>query len=88
MAYQVEFTEIALKNLQRSPRKDRDKILENIEQLAQDPLNKPNVKKLVNFGVAYRMRVGHYRVLFEREDTLRIIDIINILHRQEAYKRR
>jgi len=88
MAYQVEFTEIALKNLQRCPRKDRDRILDDIEKLAQDPLNKNNVKKLVNFSVAYRMRVGHYRVLFEREDRLRIIDIIDILPRQEAYKRR
>ena len=63
MPYQVEFTETVLKNLQRCPRKDRDIILDNIEKLAQDPQNKSNVKKLVNFGVAYRMRVGNYRVL-------------------------
>jgi mRNA interferase RelE/StbE len=74
--------------MQHYPRKDRDRILDDIDKLAQDPLNKPNVKKLVNFGVAYRMRVGHYRVLFEREDRLRIIDIIDVLPRQEAYKRR
>lgn len=75
-------------NLQRCPRKDRDMILDNIEKLAQDPRNKSNVKKLVNFDVAYRMRVGNYRVLFEREDTLQIIDIIDVLHRKQAYQRR
>lgn len=63
-------------------------ILDNIEKLAQDPRNKSNVKKLVNFDVAYRMRVGNYRVLFEREDTLQIIDIIDVLHRKQAYQRR
>jgi len=33
----------------------------------------------VNFDVAYRLRVGYYRILFERDDTLKIIDIIDIV---------
>jgi len=88
LPYDVQFTETALKNLQRCPRKDQNMILNNIEKLAQNPHNKSNVKKLVNFDVAYRMRVGNYRILFEREDSLYIIDIIDILHRKQAYKRR
>ncbi|MEZ5673523.1 MAG: type II toxin-antitoxin system RelE/ParE family toxin [Thiotrichaceae bacterium] len=88
MPYQVEFTETASKNLQHCPRKDQEMIFENIKKLAQNPSNKSNVKKLVNFAVAYRMRVGNYRILFEREDTLQIIDIIDILHRKDTYKRR
>ena len=62
------FTETALKNLQSCPQKDQYIILNNIEKLAQDPFNKSNVKKLVHFDVAYRMRVGNYRVLFDRDD--------------------
>jgi len=47
----------------------------------------PNVKRLVDFDVAYRLRVGNYRVLFERDDIIRIIDVIDILPRGRAYRR-
>ncbi|MDM8544909.1 hypothetical protein QUF61_00295 [Candidatus Venteria ishoeyi] len=32
--------------------------------------------------------MGNYWVLFEREDSLKIIDIIDVLHRKQAYCRR
>jgi mRNA interferase RelE/StbE len=88
LPYTIVFTETALKNLQRYPKKDQNLILDNIKKLAQDPHNKSNVKKLVDFNVAYRMRVGNYRVLFDREDSLQIIDIVDILRRKHAYRRR
>lgn len=89
MAYDVCFTEVALKSLQRCSKSDRNMIFKAIEQLAEDPLNKSNVKKLVKFdAAAYRLRVGNYRVLFDREDKLAIIDIIDILQRKQAYQRR
>ena len=33
----------------------------------------------MDFDVAYRLRVGNYRVLFERDDIIRIIDVIDVL---------
>ena len=83
--YEVQFTDIALKNLQKYPKKDQQLIMINIDKLAEDPFSKTNVKKLVNFGISYRLRVGNYRVFFEREDILKIIDIIDILPRKNAY---
>jgi mRNA interferase RelE/StbE len=89
MAYDVCFTEAALKSLQRCSPKDKNLIFKSIEQLAEDPLNKSNVKKLVDFdAAAFRLRVGNYRVLFDREDNLAIIDIIDVLQRKQAYQRR
>jgi mRNA interferase RelE/StbE len=68
---------------------DKNLIIRNIEQLSADPFRKSNVKKLVDFDVAaFRMRVGNYRVLFDREDNLKIIDIIDILQRKQAYQKR
>jgi mRNA interferase RelE/StbE len=68
--------------------KDKKLIIRNIEQLAADPLHKSNVKKLVDFdAAAFRMRVGNYRILFDREDDLKIIDIIDILQRKQAYQK-
>lgn len=89
MAYIVTFTEVALKNLQSYPQKDRSLIIKNIEQLAVDRFNKSNVKRLVDFdAAAFRLRVGKYRVLFDREDGLKIIDVVDIRQRKQAYKKR
>ncbi len=89
MAYTITFTEVALKNLQAYPQKDKNLIIKNIEQLAVDPFNKSNVKRLVNFdAAAFRLRVGKYRVLFDREDDLKIIDVVDIRQRKQAYKKR
>jgi len=85
--YAVQFTETALKNLKRCPGNDQRLILARIEQLAADPLMMANVKRLVNFDVAYRLRVGNYRILFERDDEIRIIDVIDVLPRGRAYRR-
>jgi len=86
--YRITFTDVALKNLKRYPKNDQLLILSHIEQLAANPHHKNNVKQLVNFDVSYRMRVGKYRVLFEKYDPLKIIDIIDIVPRSKAYRRR
>ena len=89
MAYEISFTEVALKSLQLCSHKDKNLIIRNIEQLAEDPFRKSNVKKLVDFdAAAFRMRVGNYRVLFDREDELKIIDVIDVLQRKQAYQKR
>jgi len=47
------------------------------------------VKKLVDFDAAVLgTRVGNYRILFDREDDLKIIAIIDILQRKQAYQKR
>lgn len=85
--YEVQFTDTALKNLSRYPKPDQRLILDRIDQLAVNPLAMANVKRLVDFDVTYRLRVGNYRVLFERDDVVRIIDVVDILPRGRAYRR-
>ncbi|HRQ38342.1 MAG TPA: type II toxin-antitoxin system RelE/ParE family toxin [Chloroflexota bacterium] len=85
--YKAQFTDVALKKLKRYPQNDQRRILARIEQLAEDPLAMPNVKRLVDFDVAYRLRVGDYRVLFDRDDIILIIDVIDILPRGRSYRR-
>jgi mRNA interferase RelE/StbE len=86
--FKIYFTDVALKNLKRFPAKDRAIIIEKIKALAENPLAKTNVVKLVDFDISYRLRAGKYRVLFERNDDLKSIDIIDILPRRKAYRRR
>jgi len=85
--YEVQFTDVALNNLRHYPKQDQRRILERIEELAANPQAMRNVKRLVEHDVAYRLRVGDYRVLFDRDDIIRIIDVIDILPRSRAYRR-
>lgn len=86
--YEIQFTDVAVKSLQKYPVNDRKRIVERIEELANDPFQATNVKRLVNFDVSYRLRVGNYRILFERDDIIRIIDVIDVLPRGRAYRRK
>jgi mRNA interferase RelE/StbE len=86
-AYEVVFTDSALKSLQRYPKQDQRRILTRIEALAANPRAMRNVKRLVEHDVAYRLRVGDYRVLFDQDDIIRIIDVVDTLPRGRAYQR-
>ena len=77
-----------MKNLRRFPHNDQRRILAQIEQLAANPQEMQGVKRLVGYDVTYRLRVGDYRVLFDRDDVIRIIDVVNVLPRGRAYRRK
>jgi mRNA interferase RelE/StbE len=84
--YQLIFTDKALKSLKVIPSRDAHKILIKLEEFSKDPSTTSNVKKLRNHPIAvYRLRVGNYRVLFDKEDTLKIVEVIDIGHRKEIY---
>lgn len=57
--------------------------LPNIE----NPCLLPNAKKLQSYDNCYRWRLGAYRVIgIVENNEFKIIKIIKIAHRQEAYK--
>ncbi|WP_027303098.1 type II toxin-antitoxin system RelE family toxin [Rudanella lutea] len=85
--YRLSFSNRALKSLQKIQRPDAERIVNALEELAKDPTPKANVKRLSNHPEAiYRLRVGNYRVLYDQEDAIRIIAVIDIGHRKEIYK--
>ena len=62
--------------------KDLSRVLEKIENLADDLV--ADVKRLTNYTPEYRLRVGDYRVLFQIEG--KTIVIYRVVHRREAYR--
>jgi mRNA interferase RelE/StbE len=76
----------AKKKLQGLPKTDRFRIAEKLEQLGRNPDDSSlDIKKLE--GEPYfRLRVGNWRVIFERHDVVRIITIEKIKPRGDAYK--
>jgi len=85
--YNITTTKKAHKALKALTHKPRERIAESIQRLAHNPDDEAlDVKPLVNHDIAgYRLRVGDYRVLFNRDDEIRVIAIERIAHRQEAY---
>jgi len=88
MRYQVKIVRKASKELKRLPVRSRESIAERIAILGHDPDDPSlDVRHLNRYPKAdYRLRVGSYRVLFNREDTIRIIEIVRVAHRKEAYQ--
>jgi len=76
----------AKKKLQSLPRPDRFRIAEKLEQLGRNPDDASlDIKKLE--GEPYfRLRVGNWRIIFDRQDVVRIIAVEKIKPRGDAYK--
>jgi len=76
----------AKKKLQSLPRPDRFRIAEKLEQLGRNPDDVSlDIKKLE--GEPYfRLRVGNWRIIFDRQDVVRIIAVEKIKPRGDAYK--
>jgi mRNA interferase RelE/StbE len=84
---QVEFLSKFCKDLdyisQKSVKINIKKLINLVE--AADNLNEiPNLKKLVGFKSAYRVRIGDYRVGFFYEDHK--ILFARVVHRKDIYK--
>lgn len=86
MTYTLLIKKQAKKSLQSIPKSDRTRITEKIMLLGANPDNSSlDIKKLQ--GEPYfRLRVGGWRVIFDRDDTVRIISIEKIKPRGDVYK--
>lgn len=72
----VAYSRSAIKALRRAPANVASRIREKIEQVAKDPKAlAANIKRLEG-RKGYRLRVGDWRVIFERDgDNLIVLDV-------------
>lgn len=86
MNYELSFSDKALKSLRKIQKSDSERIISALEVLAKSPLDKTNVKRLTNYPDAiFRLRVGTYRVLYDQNDSIRVIAVIDVGHRKDTY---
>ena len=86
MPYAVIIRQQARKKLKSLPKPDRLRIADKINQLGRDPDDPGlDVKKLEG-EPGWRLRIGGWRVIFDRQDAVRIIAIEMIKPRGDAYK--
>jgi mRNA interferase RelE/StbE len=69
--YQIEYGDTALKDLDELPLRQRAQILRKIDRLQQGLHG--DIKRLREADIAYRLRMGNYRVLFDVEDDVIVI---------------
>lgn len=86
MPYSVVIRSQARKKLQSLSRPERMRIAEKIHQLGENPDNPALDTKRLEGEPYYRLRVGGWRVIYDRDDAVRVIAIEKIKSRGDAYK--
>lgn len=81
--YSILIEKNALKHLEKIPKLDREGIVVVIQNLATQP-RPVGSKKLVG-REGWRIRVGHYRIIYEINDKVCSILVIDIGHRKDIY---
>jgi mRNA interferase RelE/StbE len=84
--WRVVFEQRALKDLRRMDAQTRRRILRAVMLLGEGAELTGDVKKLRG-TTEYRLRVGDWRVRFERDGELLLITVIRVLPRGRAYDR-
>ena len=83
--YRLEVKRSASRELEDLEPRLAKRILASIETLSSKPRPRQS-RKLVGSENSYRLRVGAYRVLYQIDDTNRLITVVAIGHRREVYR--
>ncbi len=62
------------------------KVVRKIDELAQNP-RPSGVRKIMGSDIDYRIRMGDYRIIYQINDSERVVEIRGIGHRKEIYKK-
>ncbi len=64
------------------------RVVQAIRELAEDPHPRGARKLAGEMRGAWRIRVGDYRIFYDVNDDDRVVIVLAVLHRREAYRRR
>ncbi|MFD1145848.1 type II toxin-antitoxin system RelE family toxin [Saccharothrix hoggarensis] len=87
MAYEIEWTAAALRELRKLDKQTGRRIVLAVTTLGADP-RPPGCRALAGrpAGVM-RIRVGDHRVIYQVEDTKVLVTIVRVAHRREVYRK-
>jgi len=82
--YKVSIKRSAVKEIEAIPqKKERQRIIRRIGQLAEDP--RPPGSKKLSGNDKYRLRQGSYRIVYSIEDKELIVIVVKVGHRKDVY---
>jgi mRNA interferase RelE/StbE len=82
--YKVLFKESVEKDFREIPKEDLKRLLDRIEVLAENP-RPPGCEKLTG-QERYRIRQGHYRVVYSVQDEEVTVWVVKVGHRKDIYR--
>jgi mRNA interferase RelE/StbE len=83
--YAIVFARSARKELENLEMRLALRVLARIEKLSKIP-RPPGVRKLRGAENLWRLRIADYRVVYTIDDNRRIVDVITVRHRSDAYR--
>lgn len=83
MPYKVILKNRAIKVLTKVNEPAYSKLKEAIYNLANNP--RPQGYKKLKGRLGFRIRVGDYRVIYEIDDLVYIIEVLDVGHRKDIY---
>ena len=84
-SYEIEVSRSAERQLRKLPRSEQQRIVQAILPLAQNPRPR-GARKLSGYDDVFRIRVGHYRILYSVSSAALVIIILKIGHRRAIYR--
>jgi mRNA interferase RelE/StbE len=84
VSYRLEILRRAQKELEKLPRQDFERVRDAIRALSSEP-RPPSCSKLSG-REGWRIRVGQYRVIYEIQDRIRVLTVLDVGHRRDVYR--
>jgi mRNA interferase RelE/StbE len=83
--YRLLIKPSAVKDIEAiSLKRDRQRMVERISKLAEDP--RPPGSEKISGQDKYRVRQGRYRILYVIEDQDLIVQVVKVGHRKDVYR--
>jgi len=82
--YRITFKKSVAKDLRTIPKSDIKKILSKIDTLSENPRGEGCIK--LSGKENYRVRQGLYRIVYEIQDNVLVVNVVKVAHRSQVYK--
>ena len=84
--YRLQVKPSAAKEIEAiGTKRDRQRIVSRIQALRAEP-RPAGCEKLAGLSALYRIRQGHYRVIYTVNDAQRVVEVVKVGHRREVYR--
>jgi mRNA interferase RelE/StbE len=84
--YRVRLSRQAQKDLDHLPDEIWQRMQGALAALQENPRRQGSAK-LRGGGATYRVRIGDYRALYDVDDAERVVMVLRVQHRREAYRK-
>jgi len=83
--HEVYLEHAAEKDLKKLPGEIFQRIITHIKSLAETP-RPSGCRKITGTKNDWRIRVGDYRIIYEVDDNVRVVKVMRVRDRREAYR--